>query len=295
MTLTPEDVKQAYRWLLDRQPSEADCAAMIAQNDSAQTLRRAMLGSPEFQKKYAAVQARIQSVAEPVTLFLRIPGSSDAALVDLLAGQLAMRPWMSLPDGDPAQLQALPLSRQRAMRFVEGPMMHGAGTVLDRPVRYVSLLRQPEARLHALWHAQAEAGALPETGMLLGDLLEFSVDDPAWRQALDNVQMRRFAGHADIAGPDEDRSLLRRALSAALGPDTLCGTAERLEDFARLLVAYGLIDEETDLSGLRPPEAPPPEQITGPLTARQAEILAAYCVCDRYLYDICASLADSPT
>lgn len=291
MALSPDEVRFAYRLLLDRVPSEADCTAMMAQHDSLRTLRQAMLNAPEFRLRYHEMQARLQAGAEPVTVFLHTPFSGAQGLVDLLAGQAGLQPWTTV--GDVTEFRALPPPRQKALRFIEGPLPHGAAATLDRPVRYVGLLRRPEARIYDYWQHRMRAEALPEPGMGFGDFLEAGLEDAALRQFLDNGQTRQFAGSEAVPEPGEERAVLRQALSAALGPDTLCGTAERLHKFARLLIIHGLLDDRIDLSALTPP-APLPGDVPDALSDRQSEILTGYCAWDTYLYDVCDSLTDRP-
>lgn len=295
MPLTPKDVDTAYRLILGRVPSEAEAAQALANNDSLQTLRSAFLGSDEFRRKYEAMQRARETEQPPTLVHLYIPETGGSALTQALTLQPALQPNRQAHDGESLnKLRALPRPERRKLRYVHGHLGMGAGETLEVPYRYICLIRRPGPRLFSFYRYIVRTKTHPahETvrEMDFGQYLEFSVNARAHRVEMDNGQIRRLTGQADVASLGHEFPLLRQAVYNALSPQMIFGFVEHIDAFLGQLVAEGHLDSP-DIGRLNIASGDDDHEaaITA-LTADQREIFNSYTAWDTYLYDVLETL-----
>jgi hypothetical protein len=92
--------------------------------------------------------------ARPI-IFLHVPKTGGATLVDIARRQFPAAAVVALPDslaGARAALAQRPEDDRRHLRFLHGHVPFGAHSAMPGPVHHVTLLRHPVARMVSVYH-----------------------------------------------------------------------------------------------------------------------------------------------
>lgn len=168
-------------------------------------------------------------------IFLHIPKTGGLSLRSTLLAGIAPRPTFRIlhPIDDVAKLAALPLEERRSLALVEGHMYYGVHEHIPGDSTYMTLLRDPVARLRSFHRYVSRERWHPFHGMIVPERLSL-VDciDRQMTVELDNYMTRsltslKFA-HVPFGGVT--REMFELAVSR-LESMPLVGTTERLGDF----------------------------------------------------------------
>lgn len=176
-----DDVVHAYRWILGREPEQADkiTAHLQRHRGSALALRRHFLSSPEFQRQMQALglldagaslpQAEPLAPHERRIVFMHVPKTGGSTVHHHLAAHLADDAICPRRHNNALTLPALDLARYR---LVSGHFDRRMLDVLDGQATVrVTMLRPPRERLVSLYRylASHRPDRIAAGGFELGD------------------------------------------------------------------------------------------------------------------------------
>ena len=201
-----------------------------------------------------AVTRGPQATGGGVLVFVHIPKAAGSTLTDILVRQYArdavyrcgrQRPGEVLPAADAAvEVNALPAFQSGSIRCVVGHVRFGVHCHLQRPVTYITMVREPVQRIVSLYHYIRRTPQHPRHRELVDKnlTLEQYVDDPASAHTVDNVQVRQLYGGDPTDGP---ASLALEIVKKRLRDDfAAVGVAERFDAsllLYRRLLGWGTV------------------------------------------------------
>lgn len=177
-------------------------------------------------------------------VFLHIPKTGGLSLRETLLARTRPRPTFRIlhPIDDHAKLAAMPEAGRAALGLVEGHMYYGVHEILPGPCRYVTLLREPAARLRSWYryvrrekwhpfHGIVTGGSKSGGGLTLGDCVERGLTTE-----LDNYMTRSLTSlaHAHVPFGGVTREMFEMACRN-LERVEFVGTTERLDEFHAML------------------------------------------------------------
>jgi hypothetical protein len=257
MTLTPLDVADGFRWILDREPDDeaiARCAAL----EDRRALQDALFGSDEFLQRYIHLRRPAPTcdlaLDQPRIAFIHIPKSGGTSLRETLAS--AVPAALVCPERF-NHLRDWTLGELSRFTLFSGHFDYQSCRALPgRNTKIVTLLRAPKARLMSLYyflkaHRQEVAEAENLNLALLARRLEPEAffDQPSVREhpAIRDTILRSFASHLPQgrweqigdASADQDPPLgppdaMMDAAWAAL-QETSFGLVEKFDRSVRLI------------------------------------------------------------
>lgn len=139
----------------------------------------------------------------PLDVFLHLPKTAGTSFNTLLTRAYGAQHVLHVPDshGDDGSQSfgALNASSQATTHLVRGHILHGLDRHVDRPVRYFTVLRDPQSRIRSyLDHMASEAALSPEDDRpWLAAIREWKDFEnyAAWRpRQVDNYMVRALSG-----------------------------------------------------------------------------------------------------
>lgn len=192
-----------------------------------------------------------RALPTPTLIFLHIPKTGGISLRSTLLTAVAPHPTFRIlhPINDHAMLAAMPIADRRALALVEGHMYYGVHEVLPRPATYITLLRDPLARLRSFHRYVSRERWHPFHPVINGEGLSLSdCVARALTTELDNYMTRSLTSldFANVPFGAVTPEMLALA-KARLDSIQLVGLTERLDDF------YSLLCKHLSWPNLRPP------------------------------------------
>ena len=296
MTVTPIEIKTAYRLFLGRQPTPEEITRMQANQTSVDSMRRVFLRSNEFQSVFRTGGIVADPDKRRTLIHLHIPKSAGSSFSRLLVGDTKPNERITLSGDALQQMRDMPPERLKQLKLIFGHLVHGLAKQLPHRCHYVSVLRQPGPRILSFYRYVGRTDHHPlyktvtSAKMTFGDFLEFTTANQRFRMEVDNGQIRRLGGSMKIKDLGRERALLRRALHNVFAPNFTYGLTDHFDNFQKRLVKQGLLSATTPI---RENAAPEPGKLAAELDAlstRQREIYEGYITWDSQFYNICQSV-----
>jgi len=170
-------------------------------------------------------------------IFLHIPRTGGTSLRALLLRSIGSRPSIKLMNQDHTPLLAMSGEARAGLGMVEGHMLYGMHEHIPGACTYITLLREPAARLRS-WHRyvlQRERhrlhGVIAGRGLSLAECIERRVTPE-----LDNDMTRTLAsvGRAGVPIGGVTRTMFDAACER-LASIEFVGTTERMDEFHAML------------------------------------------------------------
>ncbi|QYK48645.1 MAG: sulfotransferase family 2 domain-containing protein [Phycisphaeraceae bacterium] len=170
-------------------------------------------------------------------IFLHLPKTGGTSLRATLIDSISPRPSIKLMNHDHTPLLAMKREERAALGLVEGHMLYGVHEHLPGPYSYITLLREPVARLRS-WHRYVLQtprhrfhGVVAQGGLSLGDCVSRRMTPE-----LDNDMTRTLASVGREGTPFG--AVTRQMFEVAcerLSSIQFIGTTERLGEFHAML------------------------------------------------------------
>lgn len=295
--LEARDIVVAYKLMLARHPRNDEIEAKLKNVRSLDHLRRMIMGSPEYSQKapkqtYVSRGKRYDATQS--IIHLHMPKTAGSSLSEILGRNFAADEKISFGEDDDALIARYPFEERRKLKLLHGHLRWGAASYLPQDCHYLTVLREPVARLASLYgyikrtpnHPQHEEVA--SQNMSFGTYLEYADENPASIRETDNGQIRRIAGNTTKSMDRRSMcEVFEDALANIFAPNMTYGLTEYFGDFLHLLEAKGIIKEGKNLKRNVAPNAVELGSILSDLTPRQHDILAFSTEWDKKFYDIC--------
>lgn len=165
-------------------------------------------------------------------VFVHIPKTGGLSLRQTLLGSCTVGTTFRIIHqvDDAARFAALPLERRRAMELVEGHMYYGLHEYLPRPCTYITLVREPVARVRSFYRYVCQSRwhflypRIAAEGMTLRDCIERKLT-----VELDNYMTRSLTSldyvHVPFGGVNDEMFAIAKA---HLDSIALVGTTDNM-------------------------------------------------------------------
>ena len=292
-SLAAEDIRDVYRHILGRMPSDAEVATWLTKKFTLAQMRNSFLASVEFGKVYenATGKTNWTASAAQVIINIRIPKTAGTSLTSIIARSFQADAVLYTDDADLSNLMRLGASERLKVRMVAGHIQYGIGALFPQRVLYVTMLRTPLERIYSFYRYVRRTQDHPLNRLFLtedmtfGEFLEQALTNYHIRREVDNGQVRRLAGDMTGASFPDTALLYRRAAHNLFASNMLFGVASNFEGFLRRLVAEGIIPKATQLhSNSSPGGETSLDEVMSNMTEYQLELARYFTYWDDLLY-----------
>ena len=309
MPLSEGTINLAFRLILGRLPEKGRVEHIQERDVTLQQLRLTLLRSTEFSDVYEKVRRQLPQPATPpkarphvapwdetALVHMHIPKTAGSSLNGMLLPLYA--PEERFTVGRPLEDEVRKMSHEQraALKLLVGHCHYGIHRYLPRPVHYLCILREPEARLLSYYRYIRRTADHPMNDLVgqpdftFGDFLMITDRYPMMRGDMDNSQVRRLAG--DMLADHVDETIYTQAIENLTSPNLTFGLTERFGDFIETMIDMKIMESATELRVNVADKKTDLAEVRDELTPEQAQRLSECVFWDRRLYDHATALLD---
>lgn len=296
MPVTADEVRQAYRMILNRGASAEEIAGNVERHADVVGMRRSFMLSGEFLKKHKELLDGFNAKLRPSLVQIQIPRTASTTLSEALSYETHLLPNALYNHDDVVNLSTMPLAARRGLRYLRGDMPVSVGDTLDIPYCNLIVIRRPGPRIYSLYreiqrntdHRAHEDVA--QNNLSFGEYLEMVLERPDYRREIDNGQLRRLANAYDDVDFDQPEKYVKAALRNALRDGSYFGFTEHLDVLINQLFKDRVLSTTQVENQNVAPAGPSLEAALSQMNDKQLAIYRAFTEWDNYFYELCMTI-----
>ncbi len=151
--LSVEEIRNAYRYIMGRLPSEKELALWLEKSVTLEQLRSGFLGSKEFQKLYekTKVDPKWSPTAGQIIINIRIPKTAGTSLTKIIGSALQSEHVILTDEINLSNVKQLGAAERLKIQMVAGHIVYGLGSFFQQRVLYITMLRAPAERVYSFF------------------------------------------------------------------------------------------------------------------------------------------------